>query len=69
MEERNGNQPYVEQPEQQAGLSKINRNDKTELQAKTYFVQCQIPAPPIRCFYPLTLCALQIVFTITIMIR
>jgi len=26
------------------------------------------PAPPIRCFYSLTLCALQIVFTITITI-
>ena len=27
-----------------------------------------LPAPPIRCFYALTLCALQIVFTITITI-
>ena len=30
---------------------------------------CIFDAPPIRCFYALTLCALQIVFTITITIH
>ena len=39
------------------------------LHAFHIILQQQKSAPPIRCFYALTLCALQIVFTITITMK
>ena len=48
-------------------------NSNVDINAHALLAVCYVfrnillyTAPPIRCFYPLTLCALQIVFTITI---
>jgi len=49
----------------QNNLADIHRNSNVTDKLRLLMIPLPKTAPPIRCFYSLTLCALQIVFTIT----